>query len=138
MKHIKRALIAAAFVLGIGFAAAAPLAQPAYAQVNPQEQACKGTGGTWNGTSCTGNTTTDDLPTVIQTIINVILFIIGAIGVIMVIIGGIMYTTSGGDAAAVKKAKDTILYAVIGLVIAFLAFAIVNFVIGSLSSGTVE
>ena len=132
MKNIKRTLIAATLVLGIAFTAIPALSQPAFAQVNPQEQACKGTGGTWNGTTCVGNTTTDDLPTVITNIINVLLYIIGAIGVVMVIIGGIMYTVSAGDAAAVTKAKNTILYAVIGLVIAFLAYAIVNWVIGAL------
>ncbi|HEY8992705.1 MAG TPA: hypothetical protein VIM37_02535 [Candidatus Microsaccharimonas sp.] len=65
----------------------------------------------------------------IATIVNVLLFIIGAIAVIMIIIGGIMYATSAGDAGQVTKAKNTILYAVVGLVVAFLAYAIVNFVV---------
>ena len=60
-----------------------------------------------------------------------LLFIIGAISVIMLIIGGIRYTTSNGDQQAVQNAKNTILYAVVGLVIAILAFAAINFVIGS-------
>ena len=49
----------------------------------------------------------------------------------MLIIGGIRYTTSNGDQQAVQNAKNTILYAVVGLVIATLAFAAINFVIGS-------
>ena len=72
--------------------------------------------------------------TLIKTIVNVLLFIIGAISVIMIIIGGIMYTTSAGDSGQITKAKNTIMYAVIGLVIAFLAFAIVNFVISRFTS----
>ena len=52
-------------------------------------------------------------------------------GSIMLIIGGIKYVVSGGDAKKVTDAKNTVLYAIIGLVIAFLAFAIVNFVIGA-------
>ena len=60
-----------------------------------------------------------------------LLFIIGAISVIMLIIGGIRYTTSNGDQQAVQNAKNTILYAVVGLVIAILAFAAINFVISS-------
>lgn len=68
---------------------------------------------------------------IFQTITNVMLFLIGAIAVIMLIIGGIRYTVSGGDQAAVKSAKDTILYAVVGIIVAILAYAIVNFVIGS-------
>lgn len=70
---------------------------------------------------------------VFTTIVNVLLFIIGAISVIMLIIGGIRYTLSGGDSGAVTSAKNTILYAIIGLVVAFLAFAIVNFVLGALA-----
>lgn len=65
----------------------------------------------------------------IKTITNVLLFIIGAIAVIMIIIGGIRYVTSNGDASQTKAAKDTIMYAVIGIIVAILAYAIVNFVI---------
>ena len=64
-----------------------------------------------------------------QNIIYVIIGVAGVIAVIMIVIGGINYTTSAGDSAKAKKAKDTILYGVIGLVIALLAFAIVNFVL---------
>src|SRR4051812_3819833 len=66
----------------------------------------------------------------IKTIVNVMLFLLGAIAVIMIVIGGIRYTTSNGDASATKGAKDTILYAVIGLVVAILAYAIVSFILG--------
>ena len=60
--------------------------------------------------------------------------IVGIIAVIMLIIGGIRYVISGGDSKKVTDAKNTVLYAIIGLVIAFLAFAIVNFVISALPS----
>lgn len=62
-------------------------------------------------------------------ILNGIILILGLVAVIFIIIGGVNYITSSGDANKVKKAKDTILYAVIGLIICALAFAIVNFVI---------
>jgi len=65
-------------------------------------------------------------------VVNVLLFIIGAICVIMLIWGGIRYTTSAGNAASVTAAKNTIMYAIIGLVIAFLAYAIVNWVLTAL------
>ncbi len=68
---------------------------------------------------------------IFQTVTNVLLFIIGAVSVIMLIIGGIRYTVSQGDSSAVTGAKNTILYSIIGLVVAILAFAAVNFVIGS-------
>ncbi len=70
------------------------------------------------------------------TITNIMLFIIGAIAVIMLIIGGIRYVVSAGDQNAVTSAKNTILYAIIGIVVAFLAYAAVNFVSSQLTSGT--
>lgn len=69
----------------------------------------------------------------IKTIVNVMLFILGAIAVIMIIIGGIRYAISNGDQNQLTSAKNTILYAVIGLIVAILAYAIVNFVIDSFS-----
>ena len=68
---------------------------------------------------------------IFQTITNVLLFLIGAISVIMLIVGGIRYVLSGGDSTAVTAAKNTILYAVIGIIVALLAYAIVNFVVTS-------
>ena len=67
-------------------------------------------------------------------ITNTILYIVGIIAVIMLIIGGIKYVVSGGDSKKVTDAKNTVLYAIIGLVIAVFAYAIVNFVISSLPS----
>lgn len=65
---------------------------------------------------------------------NVMLFVIGAISVIMIIIGGIRYVISGGKQDAVTGAKDTILYAIIGIVVALLAYAVVQFVLSSFSA----
>jgi len=70
---------------------------------------------------------------IFTTIVNILLYIIGAIAVIMLIIGGIRYVTSGGNAASVTAAKNTILYAIIGIIVALLAYAIVNFVLTSLT-----
>lgn len=72
---------------------------------------------------------------IFRTITNVLLFLIGAISVIMLIVGGIRYVVSGGDSTAVQNAKNTILYAIVGVVVAILAYAVVNFVITSFSSG---
>lgn len=68
----------------------------------------------------------------ITEITSLLLFIAGAIAVIVIIYGGIRYVTSTGDATRVKQAKDTILYGIIGLVIAILAYSIVNFIIQNL------
>jgi hypothetical protein len=59
----------------------------------------------------------------------VLLFIVGIISVIMIIVGGILYAVSAGDASNVERAKATIMYAVIGLLVAFFAYAIVNWVV---------
>ncbi|MBQ3352771.1 hypothetical protein IJG89_00235 [Candidatus Saccharibacteria bacterium] len=75
---------------------------------------------------------------VFKQVTNTILYIVGIIAVIMLIIGGIKYVVSGGDAKKVTDAKNTVLYAIIGLVIAFLAFAIVNFVISALPNSEEE
>lgn len=76
------------------------------------------------------------LPQLIKRIVDIMLFLIGAISVLMVVVGGIRYVTSGGDPQQVKAAKDTVLYAVIGLVIAILAYAIVSFVVNQFTPGT--
>lgn len=56
----------------------------------------------------------------------------------MLIIGGLRYVVSGGSSSAVTAAKNTVLYAIVGLVIAFLAYAVINFVINTLAPGAVS
>lgn len=76
---------------------------------------------------CSG--TSDQLPEVIQGILNAIILILGIVAVVFIIIGGVKYMTSTGNSEKTKEARNTILYAVIGLIVCVLAFAIVNFVI---------
>ena len=91
-----------------------------------------------NGVNCAQSTSqkgglfTDN--GIFRQVTNILLFIVGAIAVIMLIIGGIRYVVSGGDSSAVTAAKNTILYAIIGIIIVLLAFAIVQFVVGSFSA----
>ncbi len=63
---------------------------------------------------------------------NAALYVIGAVSVLMLIYGGIRYTISGGNEKDVVAAKNTVLYAIVGIVVALLAFAIVNWVLGVL------
>ena len=72
---------------------------------------------------------------IFTSITNVLLFVIGAVAVIMIIIGGLRYVTSGGNSASISAAKNTILYAIIGIIVALLAYAIIHFVINSFSAG---
>lgn len=64
-------------------------------------------------------------------ITNTVLYAVGIISVIMLIYGGLRYVISGGDSKKVTDAKNTIMYAIIGLIISILAYAIVNFVINA-------
>lgn len=76
------------------------------------------------------NIPTTSAEVVLNTALNSVYMVAGIIAVIVIIIAGYMYVTSQGDSAAVTKAKNAILYAVIGLVVIILAFAITWFVIG--------
>jgi hypothetical protein cdiviTM7_00627 len=65
---------------------------------------------------------------IIKTIVEVLLTAVGAISIIMIVIGGIMFALSSGDAQKAAKARNTVLYAVVGLAVSLFASAIVNFV----------
>lgn len=90
-----------------------------------------------DGIALTGGTSCDDTPaagepsvgSVIKTAIKILSIIVGIAAVIMIIVGGFLYVTSGGDSGKTATAKNTILFAIIGLVIAALAQIIVNFVL---------
>ena len=70
-----------------------------------------------------------------QKVSNILLYIIGAVSVIMIIFGGFRYVTSGGNSDNITTAKNTILYAIVGIVVALLAYAAVQFVITSFATG---
>ena len=78
----------------------------------------------------------EDMTKVMTTVVNVALYVIGALSVIMLIYGGIRYVTSAGESASVAAAKNTIMYSIIGVIIALLAYAIVNFVITNITAAS--
>lgn len=83
------------------------------------------------GADCAAGTgSTSNLLDSIRTITNTLLIVVGVASVIMIIIGALRYVLSAGNEKATSGAKDTIVYAVIGLIIAVLAYAIVNFTLG--------
>lgn len=84
-------------------------------------------GNAWTGVKMTGTGSG-----IIDSVINTILYIVGIAAVIMIIVGGIRYATSAGNEKSVTGAKNTIIYALIGLAAALLAWVIVNFVVTSL------
>lgn len=111
------------FAMMLGVASMVPLASAGAINVFPT---CSS--GATDGKVC--KATKDSINPVVQSVIGLLLWAIGLISVIMIIIGGIRYTMSNGDPGMVKAAKDTVMYAVIGLVVALVAFAIVKFVVG--------
>ncbi len=74
----------------------------------------------------------DDAQAVVKSILDTVFIWLGIIAVIVIIIGGVMYMTAQGDTTKITTAKKAILYAVIGLIVALLSFAIVNFILGKL------
>lgn len=121
MKQLKKLFIASLVIAGFGVI----LTSAPSAHAVDVWGACSG------NSSAVCNSTGDQADVLIKNVINAILVVLGMIAVIMIVIGGIRYTTSNGDSGQIKSAKDTILYAVIGLVVAILAFAIVNFVVAA-------
>lgn len=119
--------------LGYKAAAAGTLALT-YANVARAAENCDVNGGIAAGAACAAPTNARDnlfgIGGIFQQIANTLIFLVGAIAVIMLIIGGLRYVTSNGEAASIKGAKDTITYAIIGIIVAILSFAAVTFVIG--------
>ena len=73
---------------------------------------------------------------VVTTVINTMLFIVGLLSVVMIIFAGIRYTTAHGDKQQVTSAKDTLIYAVVGLIVAIIAYAVVNWITGLWGDGS--
>jgi hypothetical protein len=107
-------------VMGIG---AVALPSPNAAAINVFSQCAS------NSTSAVCKARGDSLGPMIQIVINILLYVLGAVAVVMIIIGGIRYTTSNGESSAIASAKNTILYSVVGLVVAIMSYTIVNFVV---------
>ena len=87
------------------------------------------------GGSCTAGPDDPTVESTVQQVIRILSYIVGVISVIMIIVGGFQYVTSGGDSGKVTSAKNTIMYALIGIVIVALAQIIVRFTINKATSG---
>ena len=116
--------IAAAFTLTLG---GQLVSQPAYA-------ACSGSntakGQVQQGIGATGSDCdTDGVTSFVRTIVKILSIVVGIAAVIMIIVSGMKYITSGGDSGKVSSAKSTLIYAIIGLIIAALAQFLVHYVL---------
>ena len=129
MKHtfiLVRALIVAATVVILGGTVPAYAAPLGFGSIQSGAQQARGVG---QPESLFGD------GGVMATVINTLLFLAGALAVIMVIYGGLRYVTSGGNEKSVTAAKNTIMYALVGLIIAFLAYAFISWLIGTIGQG---
>lgn len=118
---------------------AMPVALPAAvsAQSDIEGGLCAGANLDVKDTSCDSATDTaaqDKVNNLLTTIINLFSLIVGIVAVIMIIVGGFKYITSGGDSGNVTGAKNTILFAVVGLIIVALAQFIVRFVLSKVTA----
>jgi hypothetical protein len=86
--------------------------------------------------TATGLNTTANLPTMIGTIIQSALGLVGIVLVVFIIYAGFLWMTAQGNEEQVTKAKDILKNAIIGMVIMFTAYAITNFVVSAILSGT--
>ncbi|HET7672946.1 MAG TPA: pilin [Candidatus Saccharimonadales bacterium] len=130
------AMFAVFFGAGGLVAAQQPQADPQQETPNIQASTCQGAElkfptGQVSPDACafTGNEPENKLNDLIATIVNLFSVVVGVVAVIMIIVGGFRYVTSGGDSGNVSSAKNTILYAIVGLVIVALAQFIVKFVL---------
>lgn len=121
MNKIKMAVIALVAMVGMSGIVAVPSLAACTDPTSCMKDGLNAAGGSTAKNKSVGS--------LIKSIVNALLYVLGAIAVLMIVIGGIKYTTSQGDTNAVSSAKNTIMYAVIGLIVAILAYAIVNFVI---------
>lgn len=138
IKKLKIAIVSLMAVASFGAPALVPVA--VHAQADIQGSLCQGAelqaqpGQTVTCTDPNGSAATQRVNDTIALVINVFSLVVGVVAVIMIIIGGLRYIISGGDSGNVTSAKNTILYAIIGLVVVALSQFIVKFVLGKVSS----
>jgi len=138
---LKRSIVSLIAVLGLAVPFAVPIA------VNAQQPTADIAGGLECGANLqlvvpeggcaideNGVTAAERIDQIVTQVINILSLAVGVVAVVMIIIGGLRYITSGGDSGNVTGAKNTILYAVVGLVVVALAQVIVRFVVNRATS----
>ncbi|MDN5835469.1 MAG: hypothetical protein L0H36_02420 [bacterium] len=131
MKKAKSLLLSLALVVGVGmFAAPVAISVTGSTAVHADTKSSINKG--LNAVGRKSGNNKKSIDSYFETIVNVVLFLVAAVSVVVIIYGGFRYIVSNGDSTKIQGAKNTILYAVVGLVVAILAFAIINFVVKSL------
>lgn len=147
IQKIKRYALMITTVLTIAAPAVLPTMTASAACSNIGNNVAGGAYSAANNGGSTGNTSlcssssgvsNDAIGTLASKIVNIFSIIVGAVAVIMIIYGGFRYITSGGDSNKVGSAKNTLIYAIIGLIIVALAQIIVHFVINTSSNAVAQ
>ena len=145
LKKLSQTFVAVILLLGLSSAVviAQETTPPTVTEQSIADSVCQGVLGTQDPDVNTTTTAADckengseTLNGVLKRIINIFSIVVGAVSVIMIIIGGFRYIISGGDSAGVSGAKNTILYALVGLVIVLFAQLIVKFVVSNVTPAT--
>lgn len=140
LKKIKNITLALALSLTMGLAFTAVPTGVSAAELG-ECKSIKGSLSQGINTATTGTDTTcnvgsadgpSSLQEIAQKVVNFLSVIVGVVAVIMIIVGGFKYITSGGDSGNVSGAKNTLIYAIVGLIIVALAQFIVNFVLNNI------
>jgi hypothetical protein len=141
INRFKKAIIVLSQTLAAVTLMFAPAA-PAFAQDAAQQQInaglCTGSNlqftDNTGGADCSTSDATEKVNSLIRTIVNLLSAVVGIVAVIMIIFGGLRYITSGGNDSSVTGAKNTILYAIIGLIIVALAQVLVRFTLSKVAN----
>lgn len=100
---------------------------------NAKNQACNGVALQASGANCNAKTNGKTLSDILAQALNILSIAVGIVAVLMIIVGGLRFVMSGGDSNNTTSARNTVLYAIVGLVIVFLAQIIVKFVLRRVS-----
>ncbi|HYH75069.1 MAG TPA: pilin [Candidatus Saccharimonadales bacterium] len=138
LQKVRKSIATTIAALALAILPAVALTAPAFAATGVEDNLKCGSNlqlGDNCSTAVEGGT--QGIEDIVTTVINIFSVIVGIVSVIMIIYGGFRYVTSGGDSGNVSSAKNTIIYAVIGLVVVALAQFIVQFVLDKVTSAGV-
>lgn len=134
LKRLKY-LVLTAVMFGFSFGVLSTVT--VHAQIDPKGQACGALNAASGGAGdCTTAPAGPNVDSTLKLAINLFSLIVGIAAVLMIIVGGLKYITSNGDSGNISGAKNTILYAIIGLVVVALAQVIVKFVLTKSAGAT--
>lgn len=130
LRHFKEKSKALLLIVAAMVGLASPLLAPLSAKADTKDAACTGFSEVL-GESCDSGGGEEEINSTITDIIDILSAVVSVISVIMIIIAGIKFVTASGDPGSVKSARNTVIYALVGLLIVALSQTIVKFVVGN-------